>query len=122
MPKGKQQPKGKGQTKGKDQGKQSNTQEKQKGCTKIKVRHILCEKQSKCLEALAQLDQGKPFNQVAQQYSEDKASAGGNLGWVIRGQMTGDFQEVAFNAPVGKYTQPFKTQHGYHIVLVEDRK
>ena len=119
MPKGKQAPAkgGKGQQ---SQGKGGN--EKQKGCTKIKCRHILCEKHSKIMEALAKLEEGKPFNQVAQEYSEDKASAGGSLGWIIRGQMTGDFQEVAFNAPVGRYTQPFKTQHGYHIVLVEDRK
>ncbi|ELP88016.1 peptidyl-prolyl cis-trans isomerase NIMA-interacting, putative [Entamoeba invadens IP1] len=96
--------------------------EKVKGASKIKCRHILCEKQSKILEALAKLNEGKAFNQVAMEYSEDKAKDGGNLGWVVRGQMTGDFQEIAFNAPVGKYTQPFKTQHGYHIVLVEDRK
>ena len=118
MPKGKAQP-AKG---GKNQPAAKGGNEKQKGCTKIKCRHILCEKQSKILEALAKLDEGKPFNQVAQEYSEDKASSGGSLGWIIRGQMTGDFQEVAFNAPVGQYTQPFKTQHGYHIVLVEDRK
>lgn len=120
MPKGKAAPKGgKGTAKG---AASEKPQEKQKGCTKIKVRHILCEKQSKIMEALAKLNEGKPFNQVAAEYSEDKASSGGSLGWVVRGQMTGDFQEVAFNAPVGKYTQPFKTQFGYHIVLVEDRK
>ncbi|EDR27021.1 peptidyl-prolyl cis-trans isomerase NIMA-interacting, putative [Entamoeba dispar SAW760] len=120
MPKGKQAP-SKG-AKASAKTTKDNKEEKQKGCTKIKVRHILCEKQSKILEALAKLEEGKPFSQVATEYSEDKANQGGSLGWVIRGQMCGAFQDVAFNAPVGKYTQPFKTPFGYHIVLVEERK
>lgn len=40
------------------------------------VRHILCEKQSKCLEALQKLKEGMKFNEVAAQYSEDKARSG----------------------------------------------
>ena len=42
----------------------------------IQVRHILCEKQSKSLEALAKLKSGEKFNEVAAQYSEDKARQG----------------------------------------------
>ena len=42
----------------------------------FQVRHILCEKQGKCLEALGKLKEGMKFNEVAQQYSEDKARAG----------------------------------------------
>lgn len=38
------------------------------------------------------------------------------------GKMIHQFQEVAFNLEVGKVSQPFKTVHGYHIVLVEGRK
>ena len=40
------------------------------------MRHILCEKQSKSLEALAKLKSGEKFNEVAAQYSEDKARQG----------------------------------------------
>ena len=46
------------------------------GGTAVKVRHILCEKQSKCLEAMEKLKAGDSFNVVAQQYSEDKARSG----------------------------------------------
>ena len=46
------------------------------GGTAVKVRHILCEKQSKCLEAMEKLRAGESFNLVAQQYSEDKARNG----------------------------------------------
>ena len=41
-----------------------------------KVRHILCEKQSKILEALDKLKSGEKFNEVASSYSEDKARQG----------------------------------------------
>ena len=58
----------------------------------LKVRHILCEKQSKALEAIEQLKSGQRFNTVAEQYSEDKARSGGDLGWMVRGSMVGPFQ------------------------------
>ena len=62
----------------------------------FKVRHILCEKQSKVLEALEKIRAGNKFNEVAAQYSEDKARNGGDLGWMTRGSMVGPFQEVLF--------------------------
>ena len=49
---------------------------KVKSGNSINVRHILCEKQSKVLEAMAKLKDGVAFNQVAAQYSEDKARNG----------------------------------------------
>lgn len=55
--------------------------------TSVKVRHILCSKQSKALEAIARLNNGEKFNIVAQEMSEDKAKSGGDLGWQVRGQM-----------------------------------
>jgi len=42
----------------------------------FQVRHILCEKHSKCMEAMEKLKSGMKFNDVAQQYSEDKARSG----------------------------------------------
>ncbi|TPP63589.1 Peptidyl-prolyl cis-trans isomerase [Fasciola gigantica] len=99
-----------------------------KAGTAVKVRHILCEKQSKCLEALEQLRNGKRFNQVAEVYSEDKARSGGDLGWMTRGSMVGAFQDAAFALPVStldspKYTDPpIRTQFGYHIIMVEGKR
>ncbi|CAH0406084.1 unnamed protein product [Chilo suppressalis] len=66
--------------------KESAAKEK-KGGTAVKVRHILCEKQSKCLEALEKLKAGQKFPDVAAAYSEDKARQGGDLGWMTRGSM-----------------------------------
>jgi parvulin-like peptidyl-prolyl isomerase len=58
-----------------------------KGGNAVKVRHILCEKQSKILEALEKIKAGQKFPDVAAAYSEDKARSGGDLGWQIRGAM-----------------------------------
>ncbi|KAJ2823938.1 Peptidyl-prolyl cis-trans isomerase pin4 [Coemansia furcata] len=108
--------------------------EKEKGDTKLKtvnaiqVRHILCEKQSRALEAIAKIKTGTAFNVVATEYSEDKARNGGSLGWMIRGSMDGIFQDAAFQLPIStcaspKYTDPpVKSKHGYHVIMVEDRK
>ncbi len=98
------------------------------GSSSVKVRHILCEKHSKCMEAMEKLKNGEKFNLVAQQYSEDKARSGGDLGWMTRGSMVGPFQEAAFalststlDSPI--YTDPpVKTQFGYHIIMIEGKK
>jgi len=96
--------------------------------TAVKVRHILCSKQSKALEAITRLNNGEKFNVVAQEMSEDKAKSGGDLGWQVRGQMVGPFQEAAFNLPKSTIsnpiytTEPVRTTHGYHVIMVEDKK
>ncbi|NWS15389.1 PIN4 isomerase, partial [Pachyramphus minor] len=92
------------------------------------VRHILCEKHGKAMEAMEKLKSGQRFSEVAAQYSEDKARQGGDLGWMSRGSMVGPFQEAAFALPVSSmdkpvYTDPpVKTKFGYHIIMVEGRK
>ncbi|PAV75511.1 hypothetical protein WR25_19999 [Diploscapter pachys] len=96
--------------------------------TSVKVRHILCEKQSKVLEAIEKLKSGMKFNEVAAQYSEDKARSGGDLGWMTRGSMVGPFQDAAFDLPKSTidkpiYTDPpIKTKFGYHVIMVEGKK
>ncbi|XP_026819879.1 peptidyl-prolyl cis-trans isomerase NIMA-interacting 4 [Rhopalosiphum maidis] len=98
------------------------------GSSAVKVRHILCEKQSKVLEAMEKLKAGAKFNEIATLYSEDKARQGGDLGWMIRGSMVGPFQDAAFALPTSSlgnpvYTDPpVKTKFGYHIIMVEGKK
>lgn len=62
--------------------------------TSVKVRHILCSKQSKALEAINRLNNGEKFNVVAQEMSEDKAKSGGDLGWQVRGQMGKSIRQI----------------------------
>ncbi|XP_017740982.1 PREDICTED: peptidyl-prolyl cis-trans isomerase NIMA-interacting 4 isoform X2 [Rhinopithecus bieti] len=98
------------------------------GGNAVKVRHILCEKHGKIMEAMEKLKSGMRFNEVASQYSEDKARQGGDLGWMTRGSMVGPFQEAAFALPVSGMDKPVftdppvKTKFGYHIIMVEGRK
>ncbi|XP_041050966.1 peptidyl-prolyl cis-trans isomerase NIMA-interacting 4 isoform X2 [Carcharodon carcharias] len=108
-----------------------NTDKKDKGSkggNAVKVRHILCEKHGKIMEAMEKLKSGMKFNEVASQHSEDKARQGGDLGWMTRGSMVGPFQEAAFalsNSTTDKpiYTDPpVKTKFGYHIIMVEGKK
>ncbi|KAH7096999.1 FKBP-like protein [Auriculariales sp. MPI-PUGE-AT-0066] len=98
-----------------------------KAATAVNVRHILCEKQSRALEALEKLQAGESFSKVAQEYSEDKAKAGGSLGWMSRGSMVGPFQDAAFALVPSTVDKPFlsplvKTNFGYHIIMVEGRR
>ncbi|GAB5589354.1 Peptidyl-prolyl cis-trans isomerase pin4 [Umbelopsis nana] len=102
---------------------------KLKAATSVKVRHILCEKHSKAIEALAKIkEENMRFDKVAETYSEDKAKAGGSLGWMVRGSMVGPFQDAAFALQPSTCDKPIltdppvKTVHGYHIIMVEDRK
>ncbi|CAI5535025.1 unnamed protein product [Closterium sp. Naga37s-1] len=96
-------------------------------------RHILCEKQGKINEAYKKLQEGwldagdkvppAKFGEIAQAYSEcPSGKKGGDLGWFPRGKMAGPFQDVAFATPIGATSAPFKSTHGYHVILVEGRK
>ncbi|KAG8853258.1 Peptidyl-prolyl cis-trans isomerase pin4 [Tulasnella sp. 330] len=118
---------GKGKAK-KDDGDSGDTDKgKLKAATSVNVRHILCEKHARATEALEKIQLGESFNKVAQEYSEDKAKAGGSLGWMVRGSMVGAFQDAAFALQPSTTDKPIvsglvKTVHGYHIIMVEGRK
>ncbi|OCL07215.1 peptidyl-prolyl cis-trans isomerase pin4 [Glonium stellatum] len=99
---------------------------KLKAATSINVRHILCEKHSKKEGALAKLRDGMKFDEVAKEFSEDKARQGGSLGWKTRGSLIAEFEKVAFELEPSSTGNPkwaeVKTGEGYHIVMVEGRK
>ncbi|POR34070.1 Peptidyl-prolyl cis-trans isomerase, PpiC-type [Tolypocladium paradoxum] len=99
---------------------------KAKGAQAINVRHILCEKHAKKEEALAKLNEGVKFDEVARNYSEDKARQGGSLGWKSKGSLDPKFEEIAFALEPSSTTSPkigeVKTGFGYHIIMVEGRK
>lgn len=98
-----------------------------KAATAVNVRHVLCEKHSKATEALQRIQAGERFDKVAQECSEDKAKAGGSLGWMVRGSMVGPFQDAAFALEPSTVDRPIlsplvKTNFGYHIIMVEGRR
>jgi peptidyl-prolyl cis-trans isomerase SurA len=70
------------------------------------------------------LQAGEDFAVLAATFSNDPGSArdGGNLGWVNPGVMVPEFEEKMTSTPVGKYSQPFQTQFGWHILEVTDTR
>jgi parvulin-like peptidyl-prolyl isomerase len=73
--------------------------------------------------AYRQLQGGKDFGSVAEQYSDDLYRVkGGDLGWLHRGRLEPDFEKVAFALPVGKFSEPFRTSYGYCLMKVEGRE
>lgn len=59
------------------------------------------------------------FAELAKAESACPSSAkGGDLGAFTRGQMVPEFDQAAFELPVGKVSEPVKTQYGYHLILV----
>ncbi|KAG0172574.1 Peptidyl-prolyl cis-trans isomerase pin4 [Apophysomyces sp. BC1015] len=79
----------------------------------------------KIMEAMAKLkEDNMRFDKVAETYSEDKAKAGGSLGWMVRGSMVGVFQDAAFALPPSTCDKPVftdppvKSNFGYHIIMV----
>jgi parvulin-like peptidyl-prolyl isomerase len=67
---------------------------------------------------------GGDFAALAKTESDDTGTAvnGGSLGTFARGAMAAEFEKAAFSQPVGEVGEPVKTQFGYHIVKVEERK
>lgn len=64
------------------------------------------------------------FGKEAEFESDDQGSAknGGDLGWFGMGRMVPEFDSVAFSIEPGKISDPIKSQFGYHIILVDDKK
>ena len=98
-----------------------------------KVRHILVrpseirtpsEAEGIILDLHQQLDAGGDFIELATQYSEDPGSAlnGGDLGWSTADQFVGIFSEVMQSTAEGAFSEPFLSQFGWHVLLVEDRR
>ena len=75
-------------------------------------------------ELLAKAKSGADFAKLATQYSEDTASKvkGGDLDFFPKGQMVPEFDKVAFSLKPGEISDVVKSQFGYHIIKVTDKK
>jgi len=75
-------------------------------------------------KVLAEVTAGADFAETAKKYSEDTGSNqnGGDLDFFTRGQMDTDFEKVAFENEVGKTSAVFRTEFGWHILKVEEKK
>lgn len=91
----------------------------------VKASHILVKTEEEAKKIIAELNSGKDFSELAKAYSTDESNKdnGGALGYFDHAQMVQPFSDAAFTMAVGSYsTTPVKTDFGYHIIKVEDKK
>jgi peptidyl-prolyl cis-trans isomerase C len=101
----------------------------------VHARHILIraaagdekaskEAESKIKAIIARLKKGEDFAKLASELSEDPSGKanGGDLGYFTKEQMVPEFSETAFKLDKGQISEPVKTQFGWHVIKVEDKR
>jgi len=93
------------------------------GEQEVHARHILVETEDEAKAVKAELDKGADFAELAKKKSKDPgASDGGDLGFFTKDQMVPEFSKVAFSLEPGKISDPVKSQFGWHIIKVEEKR
>jgi len=90
----------------------------------VRARHILVPTEAEAKAILAEIKKGTDFAELAKQKSKDPGAAaeGGDLGYFAKEQMVPEFAEVAYKMDKGQLSEPVKTQFGWHIIKVEDKR
>ena len=80
--------------------------------------------EDKVKATIERLKKGEDFAALAQTLTEDPSGKqnGGDLGFFTRDQMVPEFSEVAFRLQKGQVSDPVKTQFGWHVLKVEDKR
>ncbi len=94
------------------------------GEEEVRARHILVATEDEAKKILADLKKGGDFEAIAKEKSNDPGAAaqGGDLGYFSKDQMVPEFAEMAFKLNKGQLSDPVKTQFGWHIIRVEDKR
>ena len=90
----------------------------------VSARHILVDTEDKAKELKEKIKGGGDFAALAKENSKDPGSKddGGNLGYFGHGQMVPQFEEVVFKLQKGEVSDPVKTDFGWHLIKIEDRR
>jgi peptidyl-prolyl cis-trans isomerase C len=89
----------------------------------VHARHILVATEDEAEAIEAQLKKGADFAALAKEKSKDPSAAdGGDLGYFPKDQMVPEFAEAAFKLDKGQISDPVKTQFGWHIIKIEDKR
>lgn len=90
----------------------------------VRASHILVKDEATAKDVLAQLSKGGDFAALAKKYSIDPTKEnGGDLGYFVRPAMVKEFGDAVFAMKKGEVSKtPIKTQFGYHIVKIVDRR
>ena len=102
---------------------------------RVKARHILLSTtgkpkddvpkiKAKADDLLKQIKAGADFAKLAEKNSEDPGSAskGGDLGWVVRGQMVKNFEDTVFSLKPNEISNVVTTEYGFHIIQVTEKE
>ena len=93
------------------------------GEQEVHARHILVETEDEAKAVAEELKKGADFAELAKKKSKDPgASDGGDLGFFTKEQMVPEFSAVAFTLEPGKVSDPVKSQFGWHIIKVEEKR
>ncbi len=88
----------------------------------VHARHILVDDEAKAKDIAKRAKAGEDFSKLAKENSKDSAEDGGDLGYFTKDQMVPEFAEAAFKLEKGQVSDPVKTQFGWHIIKVEDKR
>ncbi|MDU0340646.1 peptidylprolyl isomerase [Bosea rubneri] len=90
----------------------------------VRARHILVPEEAQAKAALERLKKGEDFAKVAGELSKDPGSGkeGGDLGWFAKERMVPEFAEAAFKLEKGQLSEPVKSQFGWHVIKLEDKR
>lgn len=88
------------------------------------ARHILVEDEAQAKTVVERLKKGEDFAKVAAELSKDPGSGkeGGDLGWFTKDRMVPEFAEAAFKLKKGEVSEPVKSQFGWHVIRLEDKR
>ena len=90
---------------------------------RVRARHILVASEKEATTILGKLKAGEKFEDLAKQYSLDGSKDyGGDLGYFTAPEMVAEFSKAAFALKKGEVSKPVKTEFGWHIIRLEDRK
>ncbi len=93
------------------------------GEQEVHARHILVETEDEAKQVEDELAKGADFAELAKKKSKDPgASDGGDLGFFTKDQMVPEFSAVAFALEPGKISEPVKSQFGWHVIKVEEKR
>lgn len=89
----------------------------------VRASHILVKTRAEALQIKKDIDNGGDFAYYAKNYSLCPSGRnGGDLGYFGRGQMVQQFEDEAFELPVGEVSEPVGTEFGWHLIKVTDKK
>jgi peptidyl-prolyl cis-trans isomerase C len=88
-----------------------------------RARHILVKSEEDALEIIERLGRGSDFAELAQEKSTGPSGAqGGDLGYFPKGQMVPEFDKALAKMKNGEVSEPVKTQFGWHVIKLEDKR